>query len=63
LLDYAEYALDRGEFRPKTEILRIDTLLRRELGWLKGDRWDSLGSSAQPWVLPPEIPTHIVTLR
>ena len=63
VLDYAEYALDRGEFRPKTEILRIDTLLRRELGWLKGDRWDALGSTAQPWVLPPEVPTHIVTLR
>ena len=63
LLDYAEYALDRGPFRPKTEILRIDTLLRRELGWLGGDRWDALGSTAQPWVLPPEIPAHIVTLR
>lgn len=63
LLDYAEYSLDRGAFKPKTEILRIDTLLRRELGWLKGDRWDALGSSAQPWVLPPEIPQHIVTLR
>ena len=63
LLDYAEYALDRGEFKPKTEILRIDTLLRWELGWLKGDRWDALGSTAQPWVLPPEIPSHMVTLR
>ena len=63
LLDYAEYSLDRGAFKPKTEILRIDTLLRRELGWLKGDRWDALGSPAQPWVLPPEIPQHIVTLR
>ena len=62
-LDCAEYSLDRGEYRPKTEILRIDTLLRRELGWLKGDRWDALGSTAQPWVLPPEIPSHIVTLR
>ena len=63
VLDYAEYALDGGAFRPKTEILRIDTLLRRELGWLGGTRWDALGSTAQPWVLPPEIPTHIVTLR
>ena len=63
VLDYAEYSLGRGEFRPKTEILRIDTLLRRELGWLKGDRWDALGSTAQPWVLPPEIPNHLVTLR
>ena len=63
VLDYAEYSLDCGAFRPKTEILRIDTLLRRELGWLKGDRWDALGSTAQPWVLPPEVPTHVVTLR
>ena len=63
VLDCAEYSLDQGPFRPKTEILRIDTLLKRELGWLSGNRWDSLGSTAQPWVLPPEIPKHLVTLR
>jgi len=63
VLDCAEYALDGGTFRPKTEILRIDTLLRRELGWLGGTRWDALGSTPQPWVLPPEIPKHLVTLR
>ena len=37
--------------------------MKRELGWLSGNRWDSLGSTAQPWVLPPEIPKHLVTLR
>ena len=63
VLDYAEYSLDRGAFRPKTEILRIDTILKRELGWLSGTRWDALGSTEQPWVLPPEVPKHLVTLR
>ena len=63
LLDHPEYALDGGAFRERTEILRIDTLLRRELGWIKGNGWDALGSPAQPWSLPPEIPEHIVTLR
>ncbi|GHU71636.1 hypothetical protein AGMMS49992_05990 [Clostridia bacterium] len=45
LLDLAEYSLDSEPFRPLEEILRLDDILRVELGWPKrGERF------AQPWV-------------
>ena len=50
LLDRAEFAFDGGELEPAEELLRIDTLLRRRLGW---DPWG--GSSNQPWCIPAEI--------
>lgn len=58
LLDRAEFAFDDGEFEPCEELLRVDTLLRRRLGWTP---WG--GSSNQPWCLPAEPPAHRVHLR
>ncbi len=58
LLDIAEFALDGGEYEPPEEILRIDNLFRRRLGW--PTRMDSV---AQPWTIPPERPEHAVSLR
>lgn len=58
LLDRAEFAFDGGELEPAEELLRIDTLLRRRLGW---DPWG--GSSNQPWCIPAEPPTHTLKLR
>ncbi|MBR5967796.1 MAG: hypothetical protein IK001_04260 [Lachnospiraceae bacterium] len=46
LLDMAEYSLDGEPFRPIEEVLRLDNILRRELGWpLRGEAW------AQPWAV------------
>lgn len=58
LLDKAEFALDGGEFEPREELLRVDTLLRRRLGW---DPWG--GSANQPWCIPAEPTEHTVRLR
>lgn len=58
LLDQAEYAVDGGEFHPREEILRIDTAVRRELGYPADG-----GSVAQPWTQPEESGGHTVTLR
>lgn len=58
LLDSAEFAMDGGEFEPCEELLRVDTLLRRRLGWTP---WG--GSANQPWCLPAEPPAHKVRLR
>jgi hypothetical protein len=45
LLDMAEYALDGEAYREREEILRVDNILRDELGW------PSRGEAvAQPWV-------------
>ena len=59
LLDYAEYKLDEEEnFRAEEEILILDNIIRSELGM--ASREDSI---VQPWVFPPEVPTHSLTLR
>jgi hypothetical protein len=45
LLDMAEYALDGEAYREREEILRLDNILRDELGWpSRGEAF------AQPWV-------------
>lgn len=58
LLDLAEYALDDAPYRPKEEILRIDNLLRTELGWpTRGEAF------AQPWVEADESTPCTLRLR
>lgn len=58
LLDRAEYSLDGGEFNGEEEILILDNLCRKKMGWpVKGD------SMAQPWVIEEEPITHYLTLR
>ena len=58
LLDTAEFSLDGGEFMPEEEILRLDNVCRRMLGFVERG-----GSVAQPWVIEPETIEHYVTLR
>lgn len=58
LLDIAEFALDGGDYRPEEEILRLDNVCRKELGFVKRG-----GGVAQPWTLDPEIIEHSVSLR
>ena len=58
MLDQAEFALDDEEFAPAEEVLRIDNILRRRLGWpLKMDAF------AQPWTEPKEPAEHTVSLK
>jgi hypothetical protein len=58
LLDMAEYALDDEAYRPREEILRLDTLLRDEL------RWPGRGEAfAQPWVEHDGSTPHTLRLR
>jgi hypothetical protein len=58
ILDMAEYALDKGEWREREEILRLDNLLRDELGWpSRGEAF------AQPWVENDESTPHTLRLR
>ena len=58
VLDIAEYALDGEDFRPAEELLRLDNIIRSELGW--PSRMDAI---AQPWVVPEEPFEHTVRLR
>ncbi|MBQ2904730.1 MAG: hypothetical protein IJE48_10065 [Clostridia bacterium] len=58
LLDTAEFSLDGGEFMAEEEILRLDNVCRRMLGFVERG-----GSVAQPWVIEPETIEHYVTLR
>ncbi|MDR0589451.1 MAG: hypothetical protein LBG25_02780, partial [Spirochaetaceae bacterium] len=58
LLDMAEYALDNEPYRPAEEILRLDTILRRELGWPL-----RLDAVAQPWVEADTAAPHTLGLR
>jgi hypothetical protein len=58
LLDIAEYALDGGAWRPAEEILRLDNLLRHELGWPRRG-----GQVAQPWVENDTSTPHTLKLR
>jgi hypothetical protein len=58
LLDMAEFALDSASFRPVEEILRLDNVLRTELGW--PTRSEAL---AQPWVEHDGSTPHTLKLR
>lgn len=58
MLDVAKYALDDGELRDAEEILRLDTVIRQELGY--PTRRDKV---AQPWVIEDIPATHTVTLE
>ncbi|MBQ8763506.1 MAG: hypothetical protein IJZ07_05325 [Clostridia bacterium] len=58
LLDIAEFALDGGEFKTEEEILRLDNVCRKALGFVERG-----GHVAQPWVLEPETIEHHITLR
>jgi hypothetical protein len=58
LLDLAEFALDGEGWRPREEVLRLDSLLRAELGWPdRGDAW------AQPWVEKDNSTPRTLRLR
>jgi hypothetical protein len=59
LLDQAQYALDGDEFSPIEEILRIDDICRRRLGFESRRS----GHSAQPWVIPEKEIVNFVRLR
>jgi hypothetical protein len=48
LLDQAAWRLDGEGWQPQEEILRIDALLRRRLGWPARD-----SGIPQPWACPP----------
>lgn len=58
LLDRAEYALDGEPWQPEEELLRIDNLCRKRLGWSP-----SGGGAAQPWCIPEEPARHRIALR
>ena len=58
LLDMAEFSLDGGEYQPGEEILILDNICRKALGYVERG-----GSVAQPWVLDPEVIEHSVTLK
>ena len=58
LLDMAEFALDKEAYRPREEVLRLDSLLRDELKWpSRGDAW------AQPWVETDRSTPRTLRLR
>ncbi len=59
LLDLAEFSLDDGEWKPKEEILKIDNVFRKKLGWPQ-----RMEVFAQPWVEPvEETVEHMVALH
>ncbi len=58
LLDMAEFAFDGGEFEAEEEILRLDNIVRKQLGFKERG-----GGVAQPWVLEKEELTHTISLR
>lgn len=58
LLDKAAFALDDGEYQPEAEILRLDNVLRQNLGWPS-----RRGAVAQPWVVAEEKTVHTASLR
>lgn len=58
VLDMAEYKLDEGEWREKEEILRLDNVFRRELGYPQ--RADAY---AQPWIYGERKYEHRIALR
>lgn len=58
LLDQAEYALDGEAWQEKEEILRLDDICRKKLGWPSRSV-----HIAQPWATEKEIVKHTVRLR
>ena len=58
LLDIAEYKLDEEPYRPAEEILRLDNVLRSELGWPL-----RMEAVVQPWVESDESTPRNITLR
>ena len=58
LLDMAEYALDDEQYRPREEILRLDSILRDELNW--APRGNAI---AQPWVEHDTSTPHTLRLK
>lgn len=58
LLDQAEFVLDDGPWQPREEILRLDNLCRKQLGWKERG-----GHVPQPWVMEKETVTHRIRLR
>lgn len=58
MLDTAEYSLDRSDYQESEEILRIDNILREQLGYPS-----RTGDVAQPWTMAPEKPEHVLSLR
>ena len=58
LLDYAQYALDGGEWSERKDILSIDNEIRAALGYPR--RQDKF---TQPWRLPDETPEHEVEMQ
>jgi hypothetical protein len=58
LLDMPEYALNDGKYRGREEILRLDNILRGEIGWpVRGEAF------AQPWVEQDSTIPHVLRLR
>lgn len=55
LLDMAEYALDDGEYQPVEEILRLDSALRDQIGFINNE--------TQPWTIEEEPISHYIHLR
>lgn len=59
LLDMARYALDDEPLsESEEEILRLDNILRKRLGYPR-----RMSSFAQPWTIKPEQATHSATLE
>ena len=58
LLDMAEYSLNGEPYRSTEEILRLDNILREEIGW--PPRRNSI---AQPWVENDTTTPHTLQLR
>ena len=58
LLDQAEYFLDQGSYAPLEEVLRLDNILRKQLGYpLRQDAF------AQPWTVKEQDEIHYAHLR
>lgn len=59
LLDIAEYRLDNGDWQPAEEVLRLDNIVRKQLGYPL-----RMEAFAQPWINPDRpVPDHTIALR
>ena len=56
MLDMARFAADGKELKDKEEVLRLATVIRKELGY-------PADNQAQPWVIEEKEATHTVTLE
>ena len=58
VLDQMEYALDDGDYVSREEVLRVDNILRKQLGYpLREDAY------AQPWTVENSVCEHTVRLK